>query len=62
MLYARLSSGRQEEEGNPARQTERLTAAATERNYEVVQVISEQASSLNKRRREMKELFALVGE
>jgi len=62
VLYARVSSGQQEQDGNLARQTERLKEAATERDYEVVQVISEQASSLNERRRGMKELLALVGE
>ncbi len=62
MLYARVSSGQQEQDGDLARQTDRLKEAATERDYEVVQVISEQASSLNERRRGMKELLALVGE
>ena len=62
VLYARVSSGRQEEDGNLARQRERLTEAATERGYEIVQVISEQASSLNERRRGMQRLLALIGE
>src|SRR5579864_5183381 len=34
-LYARVSSVRQEQDGNLARQTERLKQAATERGYEV---------------------------
>src|SRR2546425_12790609 len=46
-LYARVGSLRQEQDGNLARQSERLKEAATERGYEVVQVITEQASSLN---------------
>ena len=49
VLYARVSSAHQEEDGNLARQRERLTEAATERGYEIVQVITEQASSLNER-------------
>jgi putative resolvase len=62
VLYARISSVRQEQDGNLARQAERLKEAATERGYEVVQVISEQASSLNEHRRGMKKLLALIGE
>jgi putative resolvase len=45
-----------------ARQTKRLKEVAIERGYEVVQVITEQASSLNERRRGMKKLLALIGE
>ena len=59
-LYAR--SGRQEPDGHLARQTERLKAKACARGYEVVQVITEQASSLNERRTGMKRLLGLIGE
>ncbi len=62
VLYARVSSVRQEQDGNLARQTTRLREAATSRGYEVVQVITEQASSLNERRKGMKKLLALIGE
>ncbi len=51
---------RQEQDGNLARQTERLKEAASERGYGVVQVITEQASSLNERCKGMKRLLALV--
>ena len=61
-IYARVSSVRQEQGGNLARQTQRLKEAALARGYEVVTVITEQASSLNERRRGMKNLLALVGE
>jgi putative resolvase len=61
-LYARVSSVRQEQEGNLARQTERLKEAARARSYEVVAVIAEQASSLNEKRKGMKKLLALIGE
>jgi putative resolvase len=61
-LYARVSSVRQEQDGNLSRQTARLKEAAHARGYEVVAVITEQASSLNERRRGMKKLLALVGE
>jgi putative resolvase len=60
VLYARVSSVRQEQDGNLARQTERLKEAASERGYGVVQVITEHASSLNERRKGMKRLLALV--
>jgi len=45
-----------------SRQTARLKEAAHARGYEVVAVITEQASALNERRRGMKKLLALVGE
>src|SRR6516164_549557 len=61
-LYARVSSVRQEQDGHLARQTARLKQAAHARGYEVVAVITEQASSLNERRRGMKKLLTLVGE
>ena len=62
VLYARVSSVRQEEDDNLARQTTRLREAATERGYEVVQVITEQASGLNEKRKGMKKLLTLIGE
>ncbi len=49
-------------DGKLARQTERLTEAATSRGYEVIQVITEQASSLNERRKGMKKLLLLIEE
>jgi putative resolvase len=61
VLYARVSSVRQEQDGNLARQTARLREAATSRGYEVVQMITEQASSLNERRKGMKKLLSLIG-
>jgi putative resolvase len=60
VLYARVSSVRQEQDGNLARQTERLKEAANERGYQIVQVITEQASSLNERRKGMKRLLMEV--
>lgn len=62
VLYARVSSVRQEQDGNLTRQTDRLREAAAKQGYEVVTVIAEQASSLNERRRGMKKLLALIGE
>jgi putative resolvase len=62
VLYARVSNVRPEQDGNLSRQTERLKEAANERGYQVVQVITEQASSLNERRKGVKKLLALVGQ
>lgn len=62
VLYARVSSVRQEQDGNLTRQTERLREAAAKHGYEVVTVIAEHASSLNERRRGMKKLLTLIGE
>jgi putative resolvase len=61
-LYARVSSVRQEQDENLSRQTERLAQEARARGYEVVAVISEQASSLNEKRKGMKKLFGLIKE
>ncbi len=62
VLYARVSSARQEQDSHLARQTARLREAATSRGYEVVQMITEQASSLNERRKGMKKLLSLIAE
>jgi putative resolvase len=62
VLYARVSSVRQEQDGNLARQTVRLQEAATARGYEVAAVISEHASSLNEKRKGMKKLLGLIKE
>ena len=62
VLYARVSRVRQEQDGNLARQTERLKEAASARGYEVVAAISEQASSLNEKRKGVKKLLALIKE
>src|SRR5258708_1962429 len=59
VLYARVASGSQE--GHWAQQTERLKEAARARGYEVVQIITEQASSLNERRSGMNSLLSLIG-
>jgi putative resolvase len=60
VLYARVSSVRQEHDGNLARQLARLEEEAEARGYQVVQSIAEQASSLNERRKGVQKLLALV--
>ena len=59
-IYARVSSAKQEHEGHLTRQVERLQLVARERGYQVVALISEQASSLNEKRKGMKRLFQLI--
>lgn len=61
-LYARVSSVRQEQDSNLARQTARLQEAARARGYEVVAIISEQTSSLNEKRKGMRKLLQIVKE
>jgi putative resolvase len=55
-----LRCAKQEHEGNLTRQVERLQHVARERGYQVVALISEQASSLNEKRKGMKRLFQLI--
>jgi putative resolvase len=61
-LYARVSSVRQEQDGNLSRQMERLKQAADARGYEVVAQLAEQASSLNEKRTGMRKLLRLIKE
>ena len=61
-LYARVSSVRHEQDGNLARQMERLKPAADARGYEVVAQLSEQASSRNEKRKGMSKLLTLLKE
>src|SRR6266568_5282794 len=59
-IYARVSSAKQEHEGNLTRQVKRLQEVARERGYQVVALIAEQASSLKERRKGMKRLLHLI--
>jgi predicted site-specific integrase-resolvase len=59
VIYARVSSSRQEQAGNLERQTDRLHQTANTRGHLLVETIAEQASSLNEKRRGMKKLFSL---
>ena len=59
-IYARVSSAKQEQEGNLTRQVERLQRVAQERSYEMVALIQEQASGLNEKRKGLKKLLHLI--
>jgi excisionase family DNA binding protein len=56
-VYARVSSQKQAKDGNLERQKQRLVEAAQERGYEISDIITEQASGLNEKRRGLKKLF-----
>ena len=60
VIYARVSSAKEEQEGHLMRQVERLQRVAKERGYQIIAVICEQASSLNEKRKGMKQLFGLI--
>src|SRR5712692_4047244 len=55
-IYARVSSAKQEHEGNLTRQVERLQRVAQARSYELVALNQEQASGLNEKRTGLKKL------
>lgn len=57
VLYARVSSIQQKRDGNLDRQRERLAEAAEQRGYRIVEVIAEQASGINERRRGLRRIF-----
>lgn len=59
-IYARVSSAKQQQEGNLHRQVERLQQVAQNRGYLVVSSIQEQASGLNEKRKGLKKLMKLV--
>jgi putative resolvase len=59
-IYARVSSAKQEKEGNLTRQVERLQGVAKERGYLVVSLIQEQAPGLNEKRKGLKRLLHLI--
>jgi putative resolvase len=60
VVYARVSSAKQESDGNLDRQKQRLTEAAHQRGYELVRVVTEQASGLNEKRRGLKTLMSMA--
>src|SRR5260370_2380114 len=61
-IYARVSSAKQEHEGNLTRQMDRLQAVAQERGYQVVALIQERASGLNEKRKGLKKLLHLINQ
>jgi len=62
VIYARVSSQKQEKEGNLTRQAERLKRWAGENGFEVVQVFKDTASGLNDRRRNFWKMMDFIKE
>jgi len=60
VVYARVSSIKQKRDGNLDQQKERLLQAAKERGYRIVDVIAEQASGINEKRRGLRRIFRLA--
>lgn len=61
-IYARVSSSKQETDGNLERQKERLREYALKKEYEIVQIFSEQASGINENRKQLKKLLKMCVE
>lgn len=60
VVYARVSSQKQEKDGNLKRQKERLLKFAKEHNYEVVGVFQDVASGINDRRKNFWKMMEFV--
>ncbi len=60
LLYARVSTKKQQEAGNLDRQLGRLTAFAAEQHWTVVAALTDVASGLNERRRGLHQLLDLA--
>ena len=60
ILYARVSTKKQQEAGNLDRQLGRLAAFAAEQQWQVVAALTDVASGLNEKRRGLHQLLALA--
>jgi len=60
VIYARVSSYKQKEDGNLDRQVERLRAYCSARGYRVVDVVTDVASGLKENRSGLQKLFDIV--
>jgi len=60
VVYARVSSQKQEKDGNLERQKERLLKFAKEHNYEVIRVFQDVASGINDKRRNFWKMMEFV--
>lgn len=60
VIYARVSSTKQRENGNLERQKERLLLYAKDKNYDIVEVLTETASGLNEKRKKLHYLYDLI--
>lgn len=60
VIYARVSSKKQDVDGNLERQKNRLLEVAQQKGYYVTRIIIEQASGINENRRGINKLFELI--
>jgi len=60
IVYARVSTRKQDEAGNLQRQKERLVTHAIEQGYQVVGVLTEVASGLNERRPQLRKALKQI--
>jgi putative resolvase len=60
VVYARVSSNKQRENGNLTRQRERLVDHSVKHGYHIAEIIEETASGLNENRRGLKKLLDLA--
>ena len=60
VIYARVSSSKQKEQGDLDRQVELLKKYAIEKGYEIVDIITDIGSGLKEDRKGLKKLFKLV--
>lgn len=60
VLYCRVSTRKQSESGNLARQLDRLLEFARQNNYDVKNIYSEMGSEINENRRELNKMIDYV--
>lgn len=61
-VYCRVSTKKQQEAGNLQRQKERLVKYCKEKQYNIVEVFEEVASSINDNRRQLKKMYKRLDE
>jgi predicted site-specific integrase-resolvase len=62
VIYARVSTKKQKDNGNLDRQVKRLMEYAEQKNYHIVQIYQEVASGINENRRELHRMLKKVEE
>jgi len=62
VIYARVSSQKQDNDGNLDRQIERILKYAKENNYEVVKVFKDTASGINEKRKNFWKMIEFIKE
>lgn len=60
VIYARVSSRKQTQDGNMERQKERLVEYAKNKSYKITKVFCETASGINEKRKQLKKLLSMV--